>query len=141
LASAPRNQSKSSINPQNKTPPKFDGVRQQSEAAFGRPFFFSACCSDRPGLCLAAQLLSHPVEITMVRMLALAVAIAFAAGPAEAASNKFLKRATSFDSCWMRAYDKAVEKGADARKAAGKADSHCKKKGKKLLKEGGSRAY
>jgi hypothetical protein len=88
---------------------------------------------------LAAQLLSHPVEITMVRMLALAVAIAFAAGPAEAASNKFLKRATSFDSCWMRAYDKAVEKGADARKAAGKADSHCKKKGKKLLKEGGSK--
>lgn len=80
----------------------------------------------------------------MVRMLAPAVALTFVAlafvtGPAEAASNKFLKRATSFDSCWMRAYDKAVGKGADARKAAGKADSHCKKKGKKLLEEGGSK--
>ncbi|CAN7434623.1 hypothetical protein [Aminobacter sp. LjRoot7] len=48
----------------------------------------------------------------MVRMLAPAVALAFFSGPAEAASNKFLKWAASFDSCWMRAYDKAQEPGA-----------------------------
>ncbi len=77
----------------------------------------------------------------MFRMLAMAVVVVLAApvSTADAATNKFLKRATSFDSCWMRAHDKAIEKGADARKAARKADSHCKKLGKKLLKEGGSK--
>lgn len=77
----------------------------------------------------------------MVRMLAMAVAGVLAApiATADAASNRFLKRTTSFDSCWMRAHDKALEAGADARKAAKKADNHCKKLGKKLLKEGGSK--
>ncbi|GAA2824536.1 hypothetical protein GCM10010836_15990 [Aminobacter aminovorans] len=93
----------------------------------------------RAWLMLGSANFRPPGETAMLRMLALALAISFVAAPAEAASNKFLKRATSFDSCWMRAYDKAIEKGADARKAAGKADSHCRKKGKQLLKEGGSK--
>ncbi|AWC24446.1 hypothetical protein WHT83_13965 [Aminobacter sp. P9b] len=77
----------------------------------------------------------------MVRMLALAVAVTFAA-PAttvDAATNKFLKWSSQFDTCWMRANEKALEKGADARKAAKKADNHCKKLGRKMLKEGGSK--
>ncbi|KQU75386.1 hypothetical protein ASC75_18775 [Aminobacter sp. DSM 101952] len=77
----------------------------------------------------------------MVRMLALALAVAFAA-PAttvDAATNKFLKRSSQFDTCWMRAHDRALEKGADARKAARKADSRCKKQGRRMLKEGGSK--
>lgn len=77
----------------------------------------------------------------MARMLALAtaLAIAFPAATADAATNRFLKRATTFDSCWMRAHEKALEKGADEHKAAKKADNHCRKQGKRLLKEGGSK--
>ncbi|WP_269930212.1 hypothetical protein [Aminobacter sp. HY435] len=77
----------------------------------------------------------------MLRMLALAAALAFAAPAttADAATNKFLKSKTEFDTCWMRAHDRAREKGADSRGAAKKADNRCRKLGKKMLKEGGSK--
>lgn len=78
----------------------------------------------------------------MLRMLAATVAALTAASSAvaEAAPNsKFQKRAGYYDTCWQRAADKAIAKGADQKKAAKKADSRCKKLSKKLLSAGGSK--
>lgn len=78
----------------------------------------------------------------MLRMLA-AIAVAIIAASvavAEAAPNsKYQKRAGYYDTCWQRTADKAIANGADEKKAAKKADSHCKKLSKKLLSAGGSK--
>lgn len=79
------------------------------------------------------------VILPMIGWIAAAV-IAGSGTDAEAAANsKYQKRASYYDTCWQRTADKAIAKGADEKKAAKKADTHCKKLSKKLLSAGGSK--
>lgn len=78
----------------------------------------------------------------MLRMLAAIVVALIAASSvvAEAAPNSKSQRyASYYDTCWLRTADKAIANGADEKKAAKKANSHCKKLSKKLLSAGGSK--
>ncbi|PWK67508.1 hypothetical protein [Aminobacter sp. AP02] len=75
----------------------------------------------------------NPVAIAM------AIFVASSAAAQAAPNSKYQKGASYYDSCWKRTADKAIAKGTDAKKAAKKANSHCKKLSKKLLSAGGSK--
>lgn len=79
------------------------------------------------------------IMLPMLGSMAAAIVVATAAVAEAAPNTKYQKRASYYDSCWQRTADKAIAKGADEKKAAKKADSHCKKLSKKLLSAGGSK--